>query len=114
MSKGNVSSRLQAVRTALAGFPGAPRTQRQITQAMGLDPANFNNMLSGRRPFRPAALARLHQVMRLESLGVELDIEFWTESTDSETAARINAARGGDLADATASRLAASRQRQAI
>jgi transcriptional regulator with XRE-family HTH domain len=108
MSIANMSSRLQAVRMALAGFPGAPRTQRQIAQAMGLDPANFNHMLSGRRPFTPATLARLHQVLRLESLGVEFDIEFWTEATDGEMVARIKAARGGDLADAIASRLAAT------
>jgi hypothetical protein len=104
--KGDLSSRLEAVRAALAGFPGAPKTQRQIAQVMGLDPANFNNMLSGKRPCSIASLARLHQVLRLEGLGLDFDTAFWTEGRDGEATERVRQARGGDVIDVISSHMA--------
>jgi hypothetical protein len=68
-------TRVLAALAALDGYPGAPRSLGQLADDAGLTAPNLASSLGLRRTMTWNALRRLHKALRLDVLG--LDVEVW-------------------------------------
>jgi hypothetical protein len=89
-------SRVVAALAALEGYPGAPRSFGQLAEDAGLTPPNLASALALRRTMTWNALRRLHRALRLDALGV--DIEVWDMAAEDPAilSREIAARRVGD------------------
>lgn len=89
-------SRVLVALEALEGYPGAPRSLGQLADDAGVTPPNLTSALALRRTMTWNALRRLHRALRLDALGV--DIEVWDNAADDPgvLANEIAARREGD------------------
>lgn len=89
-------TRVLAAMEALEGYPGAPVTLGQLADDAGVSPPNLASALSLRRTMTWSALRRLHRALKLDALG--LDVEVWDAAADDprRLAAMILERRRGD------------------
>lgn len=73
-------TRVVAALTALEGYPGAPRSLGQLAEDAGLTPPNLASALALRRTMTWTALRRLHRALRLDALGIELEV--WDKAAE--------------------------------
>lgn len=100
----DISRTLDAIKDAMLGYPGFPATHAEMAGLIGVDPANFANIINGRRNVSEEKLFSLHRALRLDGLGVPSGEALWC-ALPEDVARQIRAARGGDLEDALADRL---------
>jgi hypothetical protein len=67
-------TRVRAAMGALEGYPGAPATLGQLAIDAGVSPSNLASALSLRRTMTWSALRRLHRALKLDALGLEVEI----------------------------------------
>ena len=74
-------TRVLAAMEALEGYPGAPATLGQLADDAGVSPSNLASALSLRRAMTWNALRRLHRALKLDALG--LDVEIWDQGIEN-------------------------------
>ncbi len=79
-NKSDLEARIDAVRRAMAGYPGLPPSQRALAFLVctgDAAPQTFNKIVKGVNAPSTDALHSLHHALRLHEIGLEFDVRLW-------------------------------------